>query len=152
VNVLGCGLALSLLLSGCSMFQPPIKQIEISAKPIEKPKLVLPNVDPVNMRKIEWTIITEENFQEVLQKARETGRPISFFALTDEGYENLGLNLSDIRALVQQQQAIIAAYQGYYVQSNEAIEQANEDLEDTNRKVEAGNRAIQRAPSWQFWR
>jgi hypothetical protein len=46
------------------------------------------------------------------------------YALTGEGYGNLSLNFSDIRALVQQQQAIIAAYEGYYEAAEDALDGA----------------------------
>lgn len=46
------------------------------------------------------------------------------FVLTGEGYENLGLNFSDIRALVQQQQQIIIAYENYYKAAEQAMENA----------------------------
>jgi hypothetical protein len=36
--------------------------------------------------------------------------------------------LSDIRAYIQQQQAIIIAYEGYYLKSNTAIDAANEEI------------------------
>lgn len=148
MNVLGCGLVLSLLLSGCSMFQPPIQKIEVSAKPIDKPELTLPSADVVRMRKIDWVIITPENFEQVLEDAKKNGRPIVFFALTDQGYENLGLNFSDIRALVQQQQAIIAAYEGYYKESEKALDEANKEIKGA---AEQANK--QPEPSkWQFWR
>ena len=54
------------------------------------------------MRTVDWVIITEENFAEVVAKAKKNGKTIAFFALTDDGYANLGLNFSDIRAYVQQ--------------------------------------------------
>lgn len=73
---------------------------------------------------MQWFVLTPENFEEKVAEAKESGRPIAFFALTDKGYENLGLNLSDLRAYVQQQQAIIAAYKQYYVEAEEALENA----------------------------
>ena len=66
------------------------------------------------MRTVDWVIITEANFAEVVAKAKKDDKTIAFFALTDEGYEALGLNFSDIRALVQQQKAIIGSYETYY--------------------------------------
>lgn len=122
-NVLGFGLVL-LLISGCSVFSERVAPIEITTKPIQKPELVLPKVDPLNMREIKWVIITEENYQDVVEEAKKAGRPIAFFALTDQGYANLGLNFSDIRALVQQQQAIIAAYERYYKDAEKALDGA----------------------------
>jgi hypothetical protein len=50
------------------------------------------------------------------------------FVLTGEGYENLGLNISDIRALVQQQQAIIIAYENYYKNADQAIQEFNDTV------------------------
>jgi hypothetical protein len=119
-------------MAGCSSTP---QRIEISAKPIEKPQLVLPKADAVNMRKIEWVLLTPDNFQEEVDKFKTSGRPVVFFALTDQGYENLGLNFSDIRALVQQQQAIILAYKNYYEASNKALDEANESIERTSEDV-----------------
>lgn len=109
-SVLGCGLVI-LLLSSCSS---PVAKIDVSSKAVEKPVLTLPPVDVVRMRTVDWVIITEENFVEVVAKAKKNGKTVAFFALTDDGYANLGLNFSDIRALVQQQQTIIGAYEQYY--------------------------------------
>jgi len=75
------------------------------------------------MRNIEWVIINEENIETKLEEFKTTGQPIALFVLTAEGYENLALNLSDIRALIQQQQEIIAAYESYYVQAEETLDQ-----------------------------
>ena len=50
--------------------------------------------------------------------------PLAMFVLTGDGYSNLGLNISDIRALVQQQQAIIIAYENYYKEAEAAMENA----------------------------
>ena len=100
------------------------QRIEVTTKPIAKPELVLPNVDTVSMRKIEWVIITEENMEEEVAKWTRGGKPLAIFALNANGYEALGMNFSDIRALVQQQQSIIAAYENYYKAANQALDTA----------------------------
>jgi len=79
------------------------------------------------MRKIEWIIITEANMEEEVAKWTAGGKPLAVFAITAEGYENLGQNFSDIRALVQQQQSIILAYDNYYKASEEALDNAESD-------------------------
>jgi len=121
LNALGF-LSLTLLISGCSSLQP--RQIEVSTVPVQKPQLELPSTDEIRLRDVEWTLITPDNVEEVLEEAEESGRPVVFFALTDKGYENLGLNISDIRALIQQQQTIITAYENYYQESQEALDGA----------------------------
>jgi predicted transcriptional regulator len=73
------------------------------------------------------------------------------FGVTDKGYENLALNLSDLRAYLQQQKAIIAAYENYYQQSNKAIEEANRRLdkaeEDANKSPPEA-----KAKPWEIWK
>jgi hypothetical protein len=76
------------------------------------------------MRKVEWIVVNEGNVESVITKLNADGKAFALYALTGEGYGNLGLNFSDIRALVQQQQAIIAAYEGYYEQAEQAMDNA----------------------------
>jgi hypothetical protein len=68
--------------------------------------------------------------EEKLEQLRATGQPLALFALTGEGYENLGLNFSDIRAMVQQQQAIIVAYENYYKEAEQALDDANKQVQE----------------------
>jgi hypothetical protein len=73
------------------------------------------------MRPVEWIIINQDNLEEKLAELTASGQPLAMFVLTGDGYENLGMNFSDIRALVQQQQAIIVAYENYYQQAEAAM-------------------------------
>lgn len=102
------------------------QRIDVTSRPIDKPELILPEIDQVKMRKIEWIIITEANMEEEVAKWTAGGKPLAVFAITAQGYENLGQNFSDIRAMIQQQQAIIAAYNNYYEASEEALDDVNE--------------------------
>jgi hypothetical protein len=150
MNVLGCGLAI-LLISGCAAPMP--QRIEVSAKPVQKPELVLPNADQLRMREVEWTIITPENFEAKIEEIKKSGRPVVFFALTDKGYENLGLNFSDIRAFIQQQKAIIAAYENYYKNANEALDKANANIDGAKQEVEGQQKMQEKSESsWKFWK
>ena len=135
MNVLGCGVALLLLLSACS--SPRV--IQITTTPIAKPELTLPRVDVLRTKPVEFFIITPENYDEVFAKVKKSGRPIALFALTDKGYENLGTNLSDVRALIEQQKTIIAAYENYYKESKDAIDSANKQIKETEDKVNKEN-------------
>jgi hypothetical protein len=57
--VLGFGLVL--LLAGCLGNSP--QQIEVSAKPLDKPQLTLPPVDELSLRRVEWVIVNEEHLE-----------------------------------------------------------------------------------------
>ena len=132
MNALGCGLAL-LLLSSCASVPP---SITVSTKPIEKPTLIVPPVDTLVMKEVKWIIVTEENLDEVIADLKKSGQPLAIFGLSGQGYENLSTNFSAIRALVQQQQTIIAAYKQYYERSSEALDNANAQIESTKDEVD----------------
>ena len=132
MNVLGCGLAIILLSSCASVPQ----SITVSSKPIEKPTLIVPPVDTLTMKEVKWIIVTEENVEEVLKELKTSGQPLAIFGLSGQGYENLSTNFSAIRALVQQQQTIIAAYKQYYEASNQALDSANKQIESTQDDID----------------
>ena len=117
------GFGLVILLSSCSSFDK-VLPVEISTKPVEKPELTLPRVDELRMREVNWIVINESNVDEVFEELKRQNIPVGVYALTGEQYENLGLNISDIRALVQQQQAIILAYEQYYKEAEEKLDNA----------------------------
>ncbi len=119
-SVLGCLILSAFLISGCATTAP----IEVSTRPVPKPELVLPTADPVVARPVEWIIITEDNYEQVFDRLRKEGKNVALFGLTDKGYENLSLNMNDIRTLVQQKNSIIVAYQNYYIRSQSALDGA----------------------------
>lgn len=129
-----------LFLTACST---PPRVIEISAKPISKPELILPPAEQLRLKDVEWIIITEENADEVFAKLKESRKDPMLIGLSDDGYEVLGLNYSDIMSYIQQQNAIIKAYENYYVLSEEALEQANSTIEGAQQEVKDQNSAPQ---------
>ena len=110
------------LTSACSSLP---KQIFVSAEPIDKPKLILPKSDELDLRDVEWVILVKDNWEEQWAKLENSGDALAFFATSDSGYENLGLNYSDLRAFIQQQDAIIAAYRSYYLEAEEEFNEPN---------------------------
>jgi hypothetical protein len=98
--------------------------LEIKTKPVTMPELVLPDADPIKTRPVEWIIITEDNREQVFQKLINSGNHAVLFGLTDQGYENLSLNLNDLRTFVQQQNSIILAYRNYYIRTQSVVSNA----------------------------
>jgi predicted ArsR family transcriptional regulator len=138
VSVLGFGLVL-LSLSACGGSP---KVLEVSAKPIEMPKLNLPRADVLDLTSanpVKWHVVTLKNYKEVFAKIKKSGRPMTLFALTDKGYASLGLQLSDIRAFIEQQKSIIIAYESYYKESNKALEDANKQMQQNSEEYKKLN-------------
>ena len=106
---------------------------------IDKPKLVLPPADELRLKDLTWIVINEENAQEVWDKLKKDKKDPVLIGLTDDGYEILAMNISDIMKLLQQQKAIIAAYQAYYEESEQALEDANSQIKDAQEEVDKQN-------------
>jgi hypothetical protein len=116
---------LAVTLSGCSSMLP--KTVDYSAKPVERPLLILPESEIVNMKEVDYIVVTEENIEVVWRELEAAGKPIVLFALTHEGYEALALNNAEVIRYLSEQKAILIAYKEYYEKADKAIVDANEN-------------------------
>ena len=93
----------SLLLTGCA----GTRILDIISEPAP---IVIQHPPPprgVTMRKVEWRVLNAT----ILQKMLENGDDVQFIALTPAGYENLSLNMSEIKRYIKQQKQVIIYYQ-----------------------------------------
>lgn len=106
-------LSSGLFLTACgSTTIEEVKPVEVRTIEIPRPAPIVPEVDQLRLRDVNWIIITPENVDESFAKI-QTGE-IVLFGVTAEGYENLALNISDIRAMIEQQKKIIAIYKSQF--------------------------------------
>ena len=89
----------------------------------------MPPVDELRLKEVKWIVINEENIDEVITLLKTQDGAFAVYALTGKGYGNLGTNFSDIRAMIQQQQAIIAAYEGYYQEAEDVLDGAVKEVQ-----------------------
>jgi hypothetical protein len=107
-------LASVLFLAACSTPQEPeqIRTVEVRTVQVPRPAPIVPAVDQLRLRPINWIIITPDNIEEKFAQIKQG--ELVLFAVTTQGYENIALNLSDVRALVEQQNSIIAIYKSQF--------------------------------------
>ena len=102
-----------LFLSACSSVPeveaPP--PVEVRTVEVAPPAPIVPDVDRLNLRSVDWKVVTPDNIDEIFESLT---RDTVLFAITSEGYEALSLNLSDLRAMIQQQQRIIGIYENSF--------------------------------------
>lgn len=77
---------------------------------VEKPKIVVPSVDNIQLRDVEWHVIGRNNPQVAFDKTKSQ----SLFAITPKGYENLSMNTAQMTRTIRQLQAQVKAYKDYY--------------------------------------
>ena len=91
---------------------------------IERTKLSIPSVDKVKLDEVSWMLVTEEYVTKVFEEIEQKKFNPVLFSLTDKGYEKLSVNFAKVRALIMQQQGVIAAYKDYYETTIEKEQEA----------------------------
>lgn len=105
------------LISGCSIlpkWSSSVAPIEVKTVAQEKTRLNLKEPSSLQARDVEWIVITPENAEEVFHKLREKNIDAVLIGLTDVGYEQLSLQMAEIKNYIAQQRAIIIKYKEYY--------------------------------------
>lgn len=63
------------------------------------------------MAGVEWYVITADNLDEVIEKIESDNGQLAVMATSVRGYENLALNVSELKRYILQQQEIIVYYE-----------------------------------------
>ena len=128
-NVLGWSslLCLALLSSGCSILNPfapePVKPVEVITKAQERVPLNIPDPAPLELVGSKWIVITPENATDVWAGLDKEKSDLVIFGLSDDGYEQLAIDIARIRNYIQQQREITQKYRDYYEPKNKLNEQ-----------------------------
>ena len=115
--ILTTSLLLVTNLSGCasfSLFGKREKPIEIVTKAADKTPLDIARPDPLKLKPLEWVLVTPGNQDEVFKKLEAQGVDPVVFALTADGYQQLAINIAELRNLINTQRNIIIKYKEYY--------------------------------------
>ena len=109
-------IALSLLLTNCSILGEKVIKVLTQEQSREKLNLKTPTLE--EMEKLRWIVITSNNAKEVFAKMQAEGLDPVLFGLTDEDYELLAKNFAQIRSTLKQTQDILERYKEYYEGQN----------------------------------
>ena len=103
--------------SGCALlgsdpYVPEVKQVEVVT--ITKPAAVyhppLPN--KVNTKPVEWTVLTPTIMSEYLTDLEKGEAPTNvYYGISPTGYENLSVNMAELKRYIRQVLSIINYYQ-----------------------------------------
>ena len=101
---------LVILLSSCSW--KPEKEI-VTVEKIVKPTIALAlKPSPIVMKNADVIVVTEKNFQEVVDKVKlkQNGQFV-VYALDLKSFENLAINMEQIKRYIEQQNEVILYYE-----------------------------------------
>ncbi len=105
-------LVTTLLLSSCSSFYKPEKQIVTVTKLVEKQIPIVPHPRQVQMNEIKIYVVSpEENFEQFKEEFEKKNGADSYIAISIKDYENLSRNFAELRRYIEQQKQIIVYYE-----------------------------------------
>ena len=101
-----------LFLAGCSsLSRKPETEIKVVTKivPTTIPTVAQPK--PIQLNDTRVWVVTAENLEEFLEDFKEQYGEVAFVALSMRDYENLALNIGDLKRYIGQQKEIIVYYE-----------------------------------------
>lgn len=107
-------LLLLLILSfvGCTATPEPVMPEVIREVEYIRPDIpLMERPRALDLNDITFHVVNAENIEEFLSKIEQEQGVVVFFAITVDDYENLSLNMSDIKRYIEQQKSIIIYYE-----------------------------------------
>jgi len=121
--------SLLLLTSACASVEP---QVVLKTDYVVKDIPIQPQPKPLNLHRVKFYAVTPENLEEFLDTFEKESGVTVFFALSVPDYENMSLNVAELRRYIDQQRNLIV----YYEDSIQTM--IKETPEDTEEVVQEG--------------
>jgi len=94
----------------CSCSLIPTKQIEITAKPLDK-KIVQPVMPrEIDLQEPRWIVITPDNWEDQLAMIEQQEGELVFLAMTIPDYEIMAYNMQEIKRYITELQDVVVYY------------------------------------------
>lgn len=126
-------LALTSLNSGCASVEPTVV---VKTDYVVKDIPIQPRPKPLNLHRVKFYAVTPENMEEFLERFEEESGTTVFFAMSVPDYENMSMNVAELRRYINQQKALVV----YYEESIETM--IKETPEDTEEVVQEGTDSL----------
>jgi hypothetical protein len=101
---------LTVLMMACSCSLLPTKQIEVTAKPMERTI-----VQPVMPREIDlkdpyWYVVSDKNIEEFLKRVEKEHGQVVFFAMSVPDYELMAYNMQELKRYINELKEVVVYY------------------------------------------
>ena len=99
-----------ILMMVCSCSLIPTKEIQITAKPIDR--TIVQPVMPreIDLKEIRWLTITPENYEEQFQLIEDQEGELVFLAMTIPDYEVMSYNMQELKRYITELKDVVVYY------------------------------------------
>ena len=102
-------LLLLVSLSSCSW--KPEKQVVVQTKIVKPVIEIKERPKGVKMLPVKFYVVTEKNYDEFKERFKKENGEFVFYAMSVPSYENLALDMAELRRYIEQQKEIIIYYE-----------------------------------------
>jgi len=95
-------------LSSCSLLP---KEVQVQTKFVERNIPIMGHPQGVNLYPVQFYAVTADNYDEFKEKFEKDYGDFVFFAISVPDYENLSLNMGELKRYIEQQKTIIVYYE-----------------------------------------
>jgi len=119
--------------SGCASVEPTVV---VKTDYVVKDIPIQPRPKAMNLHRVKFYAVTPENMEEFIERFEEESGTTVFFAMSVPDYENMSINVAELRRYINQQKALIV----YYEESIETM--IKETPEDTEEVIQEGTDSV----------
>ena len=102
----------TILLSSCSSFYKPEKEIVTITKLVEREIPTVPHPKTVQMNDVKVYVVSpSENYEDFIKEFSKKNGTDSYVAISVKDYENLSKNFAELRRYIDQRKQIILYYE-----------------------------------------
>ena len=110
---------LTVLMMACSCSLLPTREIQVSAKPIDR-QIVQPVMPrEIDLKQVRWLTITPENFEEQFALIEDQEGELVFLAMTVPDYETMAYNMQEIKRYITELKDVVVYYRKVTVTQKE---------------------------------
>ncbi len=103
----------------CSCSLLPTREIQVSAKPIDR-QIVQPVMPrEIDLKQVRWLTITPENFEEQFALIEDQEGELVFLAMTVPDYETMAYNMQEIKRYITELKDVVVYYRKVTVTQKE---------------------------------
>jgi len=118
-----------LLLTSCNWLWP--REVVVQTEYVDRTIPIQVRPKGIVTYPVKFFVVTEENFEEFKATFEDEYSSFVFFALGVPDYENLSLNMAEIRRYIEQQKTLILYYENS-IKPNEMIDDQAELTDEQN--------------------
>ena len=101
---------LMVLIMACSCSLLPTREIQVTAKPMER-KIVQPIMPrAIDLKELQWMTVTPDNWEDQLARIEEQEGELVFLAMTIPDYEVMAYNMQEIKRYITELKDVVVYY------------------------------------------